>query len=142
MCPDPERYLWKDVTTQNILERANVCLKAYTTNQKDDTPVVSYQFKNAADEGVEAIEAGDIHGEAHYQNKGTSQKNIRSFVALYKDGIMVDCAISPLYPVDAGKGTTLITGTVTVPENPNGYVLKQFVWDFDTLFPISDPAQL
>lgn len=142
MCPDPERYLWKDVTTQNILERANVCLKAYTTNQKDDTPVVSYQFKNAADEGVEAIEAGDIHGEAHYQNKGTSRKNIRSFVALYKDGIMVDCAISPLYPVDAGKGTTLITGAVTVPENPNGYVLKQFVWDFDTLFPISDPAQL
>lgn len=144
ICSNPERFLWTDINDGDNYKDSNmsVCLKAYTTNRKDDTPIVSYQFKNAANEAVEAVEAGDIHGEAQYQNKGTGRKNVRSFVALYKDGIMVDCAVSPIYPVDAGKGTTLLTDAVTVPEKTDGYILKQFVWDFDTLSPIADPAQL
>ena len=117
----------------------NVMLKAYTVDAADETALT---FTDDAGNILSAFTAGQpVKGSSTYYNDTKKTVPARAYLVLLHNGQIEATALSRVQPVSPGKSVRIETESIAVPEG-NGYELRQYLWNGESLEPLADSIPL
>lgn len=133
----PDSKKWSDMT--GYVANTNVMLKAYTVDAADETALT---FTDDAGNILSAFTAGQpVKGSSTYYNDTKKTVPARAYLVLLHNGQIEATALSRVQPVSPGKSVRIETESIAVPEG-NGYELRQYLWNGESLEPLADSIPL
>lgn len=118
---------------------ANVLLKAYTIDLPVETEV---GFVDVSGERKLGWSNGDaIKADSFYYNDLEKPVTAKIYFGLYQGNKLVSLVSSESMKVKPGKSIHLVTDSLTIPKTGD-YQVKQFIWDVNSLFPLTTPQEL